>query len=154
METPDSIERALARLVPGAIGDEALASMFETIDGLAAEEPGPRIRKRVIAGVFAGGLAASLAMAAAWWQWNAVPPEVVAGAVADEAPAVVLIEESARVLSAEEDQDLLAEADGSVHRMWRVEVVNEERFHDEETGSEIRVTQPRDEFVLIPVTAF
>lgn len=67
---------------------------------------------------------------------------------------VVLLEDVEGVVSAEANQSLVADADGSLHRAWHVQVLSEEHFHDEESGETVRVVHPRDEVVMMPVTSF
>lgn len=164
MDTPESIERALLRLVPSALSEEGRSFLEETIDELAAAS-GPASRsygeasavagvRKVLLGWFALGMAASLALVIGLWQLGTGERSVGNDVLFVAGPAMVLIEESSKILSAEEKQGLLADSDGSIHRAWWVEVVNEERFLDPQTGSEVRVVEPRDEMILMPVTAF
>ncbi len=66
MESPEDIERALARLMPAAFSEEGKRSLDELIDGLAAgETPAVTARKPAwawVAGVGAAAAAAVFAM--------------------------------------------------------------------------------------------
>ena len=154
METPEQIEKALGRLVPPALSEEGTASIEAALDELAAADGGthettPPARRWWLGGAAAAAL--GLAAIPLWWG----PVESPAGPVASlEREPMVLLEESGRVISAEEDLTLLAQEDGSVHRAWHVRVVDEERYRDMETGLEVQVVHPRDELVLLPVSHF
>ncbi|BCX46455.1 hypothetical protein HAHE_03630 [Haloferula helveola] len=151
METPEQIERALMeRLVPRGFSDRGAASLDELIDELADETPAPGQRRTLWWGAAA---AVALTAGVSWGVWPRVPesvPVVGMGGLAE----VELLSESVGVVSTEADDRLLTDSDGSLLQAWNVTVVNEELFRDEQTGHEVRVIQPRDELVLIPVTAF
>ncbi len=83
-----------------------------------------------------------------------VAPVVAMEGLFAEPLNVVLLEDMEGVVSAEENEALVTDADGTLHRAWHVQVVSEERFHDEQSGQEVRVVHPRDELVLMPVTSF
>jgi hypothetical protein len=44
--------------------------------------------------------------------------------------------------------------DGSAMRTLRLRVVEESRLRDEETGIVMNISQPREEFLLMPVSTF
>lgn len=158
MESPDEIEKALSRLMPAALSESGRRSLDELIDSLAAGKP-------VAAAPAPAGRpwawAAGIAAAAAALGFALIPPAAtpVEGIARTEpaAPAtgggVVLIGQSERVETAV-PEDWMSESDGVAHRAWRVRVVDEERLHDVETGYEVLVSRPREEVVLMPVTAF
>jgi hypothetical protein len=155
METPESIERMLKkRLVPSAFSVKGSSALESLIDELA-EESAPSSVKL--------GRYLSVAAAAAMVMFVGIlisNPSGEVPAVAGledlfaEPQDVVLVEDVEGVISAEENEGLVADKDGSLHRAWHVQVVSEERFHDEKSGEEVRVVYPRDELVLMPVTSF
>lgn len=158
MESPEDIEKALSRLMPTALSEPGRRSLDELIDSLATGKPvatAPAPASRPWA------WAAGIAAAAAALGFALIPPAAtpVEGVAVTEptAPAtgggVVLIGQSERVETAV-PEDWMSESDGVAHRAWRVRVVDEERLHDVETGYEILVSRPREEVVLMPVTAF
>ncbi|MGB1128879.1 MAG: hypothetical protein ACPG4K_02420, partial [Haloferula sp.] len=101
-----------------------------------------------------GSAAAGIALAFALTWLNAPEkPEPVA-AISTGVELVSLVSEEEGVVAAEADEELLADSDGRLMRAWHVQVVNQERFVDPQTGHEITVVQPRDELVLMPVSAF
>lgn len=163
METAEQIERKLGDLVPRGFSESGASSIEAMLDELAADDE-PNGQRRtwgwglaaaaVVLAVSLAGLANRQAGATAD-AVVAVPndePELVEGLESGDDPE--LVAELEGVVSVEADDGMLTDSDGSLHRAWHVRVVSEERFHDSETGQEVRVVAPRDELVLMPVTAF
>lgn len=154
-DTPEGIERALARLVPASMSEEGSALIDSTIDELAGEPAsaaggGPR------GGVVRWGAAAAVAgLLALGLGWTVVSNRGFDPGLAVLDPAeVVLLESSERVVDAASETELLAEEDGSVNRAWHLNLVKEETYRDLETGFEVQVIHPRDELVMMPVSHF
>jgi hypothetical protein len=158
MESPDEMEKALSRLMPVALSEGGRRSLDELIDSLAAgEEQVPLPRVAGFPWGWAGGLGAAAAAVVMALGFPATGPVVPPG-VAPAAPSagdggIVWIARSERVEAAV-PEDWMSESDGVAHRAWRVRVVDEERLHDLETGYEVLVSRPREQVVLMPVTAF
>lgn len=152
METPESMERMLRqRLVPRGFTDRGMSGMEALIDGLAGVEGGGRKKSRK---PWMFGIAASLAMAAVIsWSVSRMGDEAVAE-IAALGPVVSLVSESEAVVAAEKADAYLSDDDGTLLQGWYVEVLSEEMFHDGETGEVVKVRQPRDELVLVPVSTF
>jgi hypothetical protein len=163
MESPEDIEKALARLVPSAISDRGQRSLEDLIDSLAAGEsageealvemPQPRRKPwRWIGGIGAAAAAVALALVI-----PAGTPEDSASFAANPIPrekdGFLVLGQSKHVESAV-PEDWTSEADGVTHRAWRVRVVNQERVQDLETGYEVLVSQPQEEVILRPVNTF
>lgn len=157
MESPEEIEKALSRLMPAAISEEGKRSLDELIDGLASGETVVEMPPSKSAWPWLGGIgaaAAAVVIALNLPAGRPVPVDVAdtpAAAAAEE--GVVLIQQTERVENAE-PEDWMSETDGVAHRAWRVRVVDEERLRDLETGYEVLVSRPREEVILMPVTAF
>lgn len=157
MESPEDIEKALSRLMPAAISEEGKRSLDELIDGLASGETVVVMPPRKSAWPWLGGIGAAAAAVVIALNLPAgsqapvkvavTPPSIAAG------EGVVLIQQTERVENAEPD-GWMSETDGVAHRAWRVRVVDEERLRDLETGFEVLVSRPREEVILMPVTAF
>lgn len=152
MESPEEIERALERLVPRAMSESGAAGLDALIDELAGEEV--RGTRWGWISIFGVGAAAALV-----GLLQLVEPtiEELPGSVwrsERAADGVRLVAESEGVVAVDEAGSFVADSDGALHQAWHVQVLNEERFHDDETGSEVRVYHPREEVVLMPVTAF
>lgn len=155
MESPEEIEKALARLMPAALSEQGKRSLDEMIDGLAAGETaaGGAQGSRW---PWAGGIAAAAAAVVFALNWPAPTPPVPAPVVAEDVAGdrgIVLIRQTERVEDAR-PEGWLSETDGVAHRAWRVRVIDEDRVRDIETGYEVTVSRPREEVILMPVTTF
>ena len=156
MESPEDIEKALFRLMPAAISEEGKRSLDELIDGLAAGETIVEIPRKS-AWPWLGGIGAAAAAVVVALNLPAGSPAPANIAVTPPAEVeegdIVLLQQTERVENAEPD-GWMSETDGVAHRAWRVRVVDEERLRDLETGYEVLVSRPREEVILMPVTAF
>lgn len=160
MHKLDPVETILARLMPSAMsqeGQEEISAMLDELAGVSAETvsvapTGPRWLRRVIA----GGIAAAVVGAAMVFQFAGSPSsKLVASAVSSgKVPAgFVLVSESDRVESMT-DEGWHEDSDGGAVRALRLNVVEENSLLDEETGIVMQVSEPREEFLLMPVSAF
>ena len=157
MESPEEIEKALSRLMPAAISEEGKRSLDELIDGLAAGESVVEMPPRKSAWPWLGGIGAAAAAVVIALNFSAGSPAPETLAVTPPAEieegGIVLLQQTERVENAE-PEGWMSESDGVAHRAWRVRVVDEERLRDLETGYEVLVSRPREEVILMPVTAF
>ena len=159
MESPEDIEKALARLMPSAISEKGQRSMDDLIDSLAAGETVavelPPMKKPSRLPWFGaiGAAAAAVVVALSLPQGGSAPATVVENAPKGEEGNVVLIG-SSEVVEDAVPEDWMSETDGVPHRAWRVRVVDQERLRDVETGYEVLVSRPREEVRLMPVTSF
>lgn len=147
MHDNQSVETILARLMPPALsvnGQHDIEAMLDELAG-PVNQPSTRSWSRWIIG---GGIAASLAAALAIPRLTSPP-----AAVAVATPEILLVGESDRVESMT-DEGWREIPDGSTMRAMRVRVVEENSFLDEETGIVMRVSEPREELLLMPITAF
>ncbi len=159
MESPEDIEKALARLLPSAISDQVQRSLEDLIDSLAAGEavvemPPPRRKPwGWIAGIGAAAAAVALALVVTPAGEPRAPQFPVAGYPPEDEGGFVVLAQSKHVETAE-PENWTSESDGVTHRAWRVRVVNQERVQDLETGYEVLVSRPQEEVILMPVNAF
>jgi hypothetical protein len=165
MESPEDIEKALARLIPSAISEKGQRSMEDLIDSLAAGETVaeelPPVKKSSRVPWFAfGGIGAAAAAVVVAFSL----PQKGAPTVAKNAPVpakeegaskdgLVLVG-STEVVENAVPEDWMSETNGVPHRAWRVRVVDQERLRDAETGYEVLISRPREEVRLMPVTSF
>jgi hypothetical protein len=84
---------------------------------------------------------------------SGVEPKVI-DALVEHFEPISLVSEEEGVVSAEVEDRLFSDGDGNLMRAWHVQVVNQERFHDPQTGHEVTLVRPRDEVVLMPVSSF
>ena len=156
MHDTQSIETILSRLMPPALSGQGQQDIEEMLDELAgptaaetpAEQPRPRYWRRIV-----GIAAAIVAIAVISQAFNPEAPSVIARAVASDEPLFELVGESDRV-EAVKDDGWLESPDGSAMRATRLRVVEENKLLDHETGIVMLITEPRDELLLMPVSAF
>jgi hypothetical protein len=153
MHEKESVETILARLMPPALsetGQREIETMLDELAGPAAAKPAPRIRFPMIA----VGIAAALVGAAVIFS-PAKPPASSgsAHAAGESMPGIVLVGESDRIESMT-DEGWREDSDGSAMRALRLSVVEENSLFDEETGIVMQVSEPREELILMPVSAF
>lgn len=156
MQTPDSVEAILARLMPPALSDAGQRNIDDMLDQLAVDAPpviaGPTPRPH--RGWWMGGIAAS-GILAAWL----LPLGIKSGSAPHAAlptmagPEVVLIGESGRIESVT-DEGWQEDIDGAAMQAMRLNVVEEDSILDEETGIVMKITEPREEILLMPVNSF
>ncbi|BCU79462.1 hypothetical protein [Luteolibacter sp. LG18] len=156
MQTPDPIEAALARLMPTAMSVSGQRSIEEMLDGLAAELPASPVRRArgPLIGLAAAAVIAGLVAVPVLFNPASAP---VTGrpalATTRGADGIQLVEESDRVESMS-DEGWVANPDGSAMQAVRVRVVGENTLKDRETGYTVRVSEPREETILMPVSSF
>jgi len=154
---PDPVETILARLMPAALSDEGqlgMEAMLDELAGGAAVEViplKPWFRRPFAGGIAAAGIAAALLLPLSISR-TPVPAPVVS-AEQKPAPGFVLVSESGSVESMSEE-GWQEDADGLAMRTMRLRVVEENQLLDEETGIVMLVSQPRDEYLLTPVSTF
>ncbi|RPJ31834.1 MAG: hypothetical protein EHM17_01040 [Verrucomicrobiaceae bacterium] len=152
MHEKDSVETILARLMPPALsesGQRGIETMLDELAGPASPRKSPALPAWRI--LIAGGLAASLVAALALPVWMR-PAKQSASATAAP-PDFLLVGESDRIESMA-DEGWREDSDGSAMRALRVRVVEENSLFDEETGIVMQVSEPREELLLMPVSAF
>ena len=157
MHKPDPIETILARLMPSGLSDQGqqeIEAMLDELAGQPAETSAAKpVRNSWTRRVMAGGIAAA-GVAAAMIFPLVSPPSPVAAVPEAETPAkFVLVGASDRIESTT-DEGWLEDSDGSAMRALRLNVVEENSILDEETGIVMQVSEPREEILLMPVSAF
>ena len=149
MHDVNSVETILARLMPPALSVKSQHDIEKMLDELAgraeSHEPADHSLRRWIIG---GGIAACLA--AVFTIPSLVTPPA---AVSVPPPEFLLVGESDRIESMT-DEGWREVADGSAMRAMRVRVVEESSLFDEVTGIVMQVSQPREELLLMPISAF
>jgi hypothetical protein len=155
MKAHESIEAALMRLMPPALSDDARISIESMLDELAEEasREAPHAARSGHAKAITAAAAAVALMAGglAWVSRDVRPgPLVTTGSLS---PGMVLVGESDRIESVE-DEGWFADPDGGEVRAVRVRMVGEDSFRDEETGIVFLISEPREETLLMPVSAF
>ncbi len=157
----DPIEAILARLMPPGLSDAGqseIEAMLDELAGATVEITPAKPNISWVRRITAGGIAAAGVAAAVVFSLSGPPsPSPVseaAPAPVSEVPAeFVLVGESDRIESMT-DEGWQENSDGSTMRAVRLSVVEENSLFDEETGIVMKVSEPREEILLMPVSAF
>lgn len=165
MQAPDPVEAILARLMPPGLSGSGQAAVESMIDELAGP-PSPAVAATALATVSdrgairrrAGWLCGIAAGVAAALLVPLHPGRKSMAGVGSPSPSLapadfVLVGGSGRIESMTED-GWHEDADGSTMQATRLSVVEEENLIDEETGILMTVSEPREEILLMPVSAF
>ncbi len=150
MHDTHHIEDILARLMPPGLTAEGQRGIESMIDDLAGDT-GKRPRRLM---VWTGSLAAALAAGFFAIQTiNRDLPRLAERISTASAHEFTLVSETGRI------EDMIDEGwsdtpDGNTMRTLRLRVVEESRLLDESTGIVMNISQPREEILLMPVSAF
>jgi hypothetical protein len=154
MKSVEQIEKSLGRMVPAALSQRTSRELDEMIESLAIQDGEvPRGHWRTTAG-WSAAAAALVLGAFSFWQWN--PEKPGAGqptGAASPSTGIELLSQTDRV-GKTTDAGLMADDGGGMLRVLRCQVVEEEMVRDKRSGITVRVTEPREETVLIPVSNF
>ncbi len=160
MKQPESIENMLSRLMPVAISESGQRSLDAMLDELAGEEVGPEMpvaaprgKKFWIYVLPPTGIAAAAAFAFFMPEVSTARKEITAIQPKIEAPGIFLLGETDRIETLT-DEGWLADPHGAAMQAVRVRVVEENTLRDEKTGIVFQISEPREELILTPVTAF
>lgn len=158
MHKPDprseDIEKALLRLMPVAVNQDAQDRMDLMLDELAANEELVRFDfRKSVKWLAGGGIAAAFSLGV----YFTLPHEETEGSPVseqtDRQPDLVFLSESDRV-EGFSDEGLFVDTGGSAVRKVSIRVVGESRIRDEETGIVVMLTEPREEMYMVPVSTF
>ncbi len=158
MQAPDPIETVLARLMPPALSQNCQDGLDSMIDDLAGPDTAPpRVSaiRRTARWVLGGGIAAGIGALVAVFPFsnNQAVPQRAAVSVVDPPSGLVLLSASDRVESMI-DEGWREDASGAALRAVRLNVVEENQVRDEESGMKVRISEPREEVLLVPIREF
>ncbi|TAG11300.1 MAG: hypothetical protein EAZ42_01110 [Verrucomicrobia bacterium] len=161
MHKPDptaEIEALMSRLMPPSISKSSEESMHAMIDGLAKNLPSQPVpqtsnRKVQVAGISAAAAAVLGVLGLSIWMNGHAPAGKIFQAQAAKPPSMTLLAESDHIQSMTDD-GLYQDANGSVMRALRMNVLEENRLQDQLTGIIVHISQPREEILYMPVSAF
>lgn len=156
MQELDQVEAALARLMPPGLKQDFQLELEEMIDDLAGELPVAPVATASISRrgrwLAAGGMAAAVAgLCVALPSFS--PSQVAAVLPHDPSSGLVLVSESGRIESMT-DEGWQEDRDGFAVHAVRLNIVEENQVRDEETGMIVQISQPREELLLSPISAF
>ncbi len=154
MQAPDPVEAIMARLMPVAISQDGQIELEAMIDDLAPEADkvveisSKNWAIRLIAG---GGIAAALGGLCAIYPFQESP--VATGSAQEvSGPEQVLVSTSDRVESMI-DEGLREDSYGAALHAVRLNIVAENEILDVKSKMLIKVVEPREEKLLIPVSS-
>ena len=152
MRDAQHVEDILARLMPPGLTAEGQRGIESMIDDLAGTDQSRNWKRRLP--IFAAGIAAALAAGFfAIQSLNRELPRLAEQIASGNPVEFTLVSESDRI------EDMVDEGwsdtpDGSAMRTLRLRVVEESQLLDEATGIVMNISQPREELLLMPVSAF
>lgn len=157
MQAPDPIETILARLMPTALSQDGQLDIEAMIDDLAGPETenvvpissGNWLVRSLIGGGIAAAVAGLLALAPMIDGFSTPQVSVTSKA----ASGFVLVSESDRIESMT-DEGWQEDLDGSAMHALRLLAVEENNVRDEESGMVVRISEPREEILYTPISAF
>lgn len=157
MHKPDPVETILARMMPPAMSERGMREIETMLDDLALETPLPHVARFPLkrAGIF-GGIAAAGVAAMLVLHFNQKPEKPHARIFSSEVSnpsEILLVGETDRVESMT-DEGWREDADGTAMHAMRLNLVEENSLLDEETGIVMKISQPREEYLLMPVSSF
>lgn len=159
MQAPDPIESILARLMPPALSQDCQEDIEAMIGELAGPEPENVIEissgRWLTRCLIGGGMAAAIGAMIAIFPGGAdsAGPGIAANSFRAAASGFVLVSESDRIESMT-DEGWQEDADGSAMRALRLRAVEENSVLDEESGMVVKISEPREEILLMPISAF
>ena len=149
MQAPDPIEVVLARLMPPGLSQQGQVEIEAMIGELAGPENsrGPSWFIRCAIG---GGIAAAIGALIAVFPTE---PAARPSAVAEADPGYSLVSGSDRIESMT-DEGWQEDADGLAMHTLRLKAIEENQVRDEGSGMVVLISEPREEVLSIPVSAF
>jgi hypothetical protein len=162
MKPAEQIEQSLKRLEPTALSQRASDKIGSMIDSLAAsasevEEADIEsiTHRRGWRGPVAWASIAAAVVLGAVLVWSLGPgdPGPVVKPVPVPVPGFEWVGRTDQVGELE-DGGLMADENGRMHRLVRYQVIEEEVVRDGRSGAVMKVTGPREELMLVPVSTF
>ncbi len=154
MQAPDPIEIIMARLMPPALSQDGQTQMDAMIDDLAGPENIIEISSKgwLVRCMIGGGIAAAVGALAAVIPMIHRAPQASFSHPASPA-GLVLVNESDRIESMT-DEGWREDSEGSAMHSVRLKATRENNVRDEETGMVVRISEPREEIMMMPISAF
>lgn len=151
----DSIETILARLMPPALSEDCqseLDSLFEDSSDSKSETTSELAPKRLRWKILATGMAAALVGLLGHAFFVKSSPNHSFAITHQNSYGLVLVGKTDRIESMTDEG--WRDSDGAVMQAVRLNVVAENRLRDEETGILMKISEPREELLLTPISTF
>ena len=156
MQAPDPIETIMARLMPPALSQESQTEIDAMIDDLAGPELGNVVeissKGWLVRGMIGGGIAAAIGALCAVFPLiqRSMQPQITDSTVETPSGGLVFISKSDRIESMT-DAGWREDSEGSAMHAVRLKAVQESHLRDEESGMLVKISEPRDEIMMMPV---
>ncbi|MBK1818306.1 hypothetical protein JIN84_21985 [Luteolibacter yonseiensis] len=146
----------MARLAPPALSAEFKSGLDETIDKLAAAKPENVTEissgKWLVRSLIGGGIAAGIgAMFALFPADHTTGPSM---AKAEDAPSGSVLVSASERLESVTDVGMRKDFEGTEMHAVKFTAVRENNVRDEESGMVVKISQPREEILMMPVGEF
>lgn len=155
MSKPEEVEQILARLMPTPMSEAGEAEICASIDELAEEAGISSDESSRRSGTWSIGIAAAVALSAILiLQRNnekVAKPELAQNS---EWIAPVVQLGQSDVVESIHEEGWHEDENGTAHQAVRVKLVAQQEILDPETGIRMTVSEPREEWLLVPVYAF
>ncbi len=154
MQAPDPIETIMARLMPPALSQECQLEIETMIDDLAGSEDVVRI-SWLTRCVIGGGIAAAIGALCAVFPMirGSADSQLALTSPAVSPSGLVFVSESER-LESFADEGWREDSEGSAMHTVRFNAVQENNVRDKETGMLVRISEPREEILMMPISEF
>ena len=151
MQAPDPIAAIRARLMPPALSENCQSEIEARIDDLAGPENVVRF-SWLARCVIGGGIAAAIGALCAVVPMIHVSADrrVAVNSPAEPASGLDFVSESDRIESVT-DEGFREDSEGSAMHAVRLKAVQENNLRDKETGMDVRISEPREEILLMPM---
>lgn len=159
MQAPDPVETILARLMPPALSEGCQTDIEEMLGDLAGPDSENVVPfssgKWIARSLIGGGIAAAIgAMCAVFPLRHSAPDAPVAKASGTEpAAGLVFVSESDRIESVT-DEGWRKDSEGDPMHSVRLKTVQENNVRDEKSGMLVRISEPREEVLMMPAESF
>jgi hypothetical protein len=156
MQAPDPIETIMARLMPPALSQQSQAEMDAMIDDLAGPEAENVVeissKGWLARGMIGGGIAAMIGALCAVFPLiqRSMQPQITDSSVELPASGLVFVSKSDRIESMT-DAGWREDSEGSAMHAVRLKSVQESNLLDEASGMLVKISQPREEILMMPV---
>ena len=150
MQAPDPIETIMARLMPPALSEDCQSGIDEMLDDLAGPSNivGISWLSRCLIG---GGIAAGIGALCAIFPMIQKSPQPV---VAANSAAGFSLESGSERIESVTDEGWRKDSEGSTMHAVRFNTVRETQVRDKESGMLVRISEPREEILMMPISEF